>query len=228
CNRTLLIHDGRIAIDGKPKEAIDVYNALALRAQDANPRSFSITGTNDAPTREPIAADGALPDVAASSRAEAPEAGSYSKPEAAITAVRVLHDDKPVDAVISESAVTVVVNARFDAAFADPHVGFQIRDARGEPVFMTHTHGMGIRIGAVGPDDQVEVRFEFRAGIAPGDYSITAGIANAALFDGQFGEALTRVQGAHSFTVLRNLDAIQWAGVCNLAPTCTVRRTPAR
>ena len=223
CDRTLLIHDGRIAVDGKPKEAIDVYNALTLRAQDADPRSFSITGAVDALTREPIAAG----DVDSSLRIEPARAGGYSKPGAAITSVHLLHGGRMVDAVISDSMVTVVVNVRFDAAFGDPHVGFQVRDARGEPVFMTHTLGMGKRIGPVRANDEVEVRFEFRAGIAPGEYSITAGIANDALLEGQFGEALARIQQAHSFTVLRNLDAIQWAGVCNLAPVCTVRRDQA-
>ncbi|HEX6794480.1 MAG TPA: ABC transporter ATP-binding protein [Casimicrobiaceae bacterium] len=237
CDRALLIHDGHVAVDGKPKQAIDLYNALALRAQDADPASLSITGAANGPH---VPAEGETPmwEVAASAhetieddnvdgllRAERSQAGGYSKPGAAITNVRLLHDDKAVEALISESAVTVVVSARFDAAFRDPHIGFQIRDARGEPVFMTHTHGMGIHIGPVRPDDEVEVRFEFHANIAPGDYSVTAGIANDALLDGHFGEPLARIQGARSFTVLRNFDSIHWAGVCNLAPVCSVRRS---
>ncbi|HET8584793.1 MAG TPA: Wzt carbohydrate-binding domain-containing protein, partial [Casimicrobiaceae bacterium] len=150
------------------------------------------------------------------------------KPGAAITAVCVLHDERAVTTLVSESAAAIVVHARFDASFDDPHVGFQIRDARGEPIFMTNTHGMRAAIGPVVAGDDVEVRFELRMAIAPGEYSITAGIANEALLEGQFREALFRAQGVATFTVLRNLDAIEWSGVCNLAPTCVVRRPQVR
>lgn len=259
CDRGLLIHDGRIAIDGKPREAIDVYNALAVRARDPEPASLRIAGAENAyrsqnADRSKLASSSSptsasdVPEERASPPAMAisgtratdsatpdgvdalsppvlyGQAGAYSKPGAAITSVRLLDGDRPVDALVSESTVAVVVNARFDAAFRDPHIGFQVRDARGEPVFMTHTHGMGIDVGRVLPNDEVEVRFEFRASIAPGDYSITAGIANDGMLDGQFRESLTRVQGARTFTVLRNFAGIHWAGICNLAPVCSVQR----
>jgi lipopolysaccharide transport system ATP-binding protein len=248
CDRALLIHGGGIAIDGKPKEAIDLYNALALRARDPNASSLRIAGEapSDAPStvtesETPPAATPARPsnevlsdptDVPA--RADPDRAGAtttigaYAKPGAAITSVSVLDDNRAVTTLVSESAASILVHARFDAPFADPHVGFQIRDARGEPIFMTNTHGMRAAIGPVVAGDDVEVRFELRMAIAPGEYSITAGIANEALLEGQFREALFRAQGVATFTVLRNLDAIEWSGVCNLAPTCVVRRPPVR
>jgi len=249
CDRALLIHGGRVAVDGKPKEAIDLYNALAVRARDPNASVLRIAGDtlSDAPssvTGSPATAPadarelppGEAPphrvDVRApvdADRASATAAvGTYAKPGAAITSVRVLHDNRAVTTLVSESAASIVVHARFDAPFDDPHVGFQIRDARGEPIFMTNTHGMRAPIGSVAAGDEVEVRFDMRVAIAPGEYSITAGIANEALLEGQFREALFRAQGVATFTVLRNLDAIEWSGVCNLAPACSVRRSPVR
>src|SRR4029078_5896787 len=55
CDRALLVHEGSIAIDGKPKEAIDVYNALALRAREADPGSLTIAGVpGDSSAREAV------------------------------------------------------------------------------------------------------------------------------------------------------------------------------
>jgi lipopolysaccharide transport system ATP-binding protein len=244
CERALLIHGGGIAIDGKPKEAIDLYNALALRARDPESSSLRIAGDaqTDTPSSVPVSSVKFRAAIAESNpddvgdqagvppRIHADDAavsapGTYAKPGAAITAVRLLHDERTVTTLVSESAAAIVVHARFDAPFDDPHVGFQIRDARGEPIFMTNTHGMRSPIGPVVAGDDVEVRFELRMAIAPGEYSITAGIANEALPEGQFREALFRAQGVATFTVLRNLDAIEWSGLCNLAPACSVRRS---
>ncbi|MDQ2917533.1 MAG: Wzt carbohydrate-binding domain-containing protein [Pseudomonadota bacterium] len=142
--------------------------------------------------------------------------------------MRLLHENRSVDAFISESVVTIVVHARFETEYADPHVGFQIRNSMGEPIFMTNTHCMGIAVGPVRPNDEASVSFEFRAAIAPGDYSITAGVANDGLIEGQFREALSRIQDVRTFTVLRNVDSIIWSGVYNLAPVCSVERRFAR
>lgn len=238
CDRALLVHGGRIAIDGRPKEAIDLYNALALRAREGDASSMRIAGeapSHAHPAQSPpnLAAhdvENAATSAPArateppSGAAEAPRIGAYAKPGAAITSVRVLQDDHAVTALTGDSVASIVVRARFEAPFDDPHVGFQIRDARGEPIFMTNTHGMRAPIGPVAPGDEVDVRFELRLAIAPGEYSITAGIANRALLEGQFQEALFRVQGVATFTVLRNLDGIEWSGLCNLVPACTIQR----
>ena len=117
-----------------------------------------------------------------------------------------------------------MVKARFETEYDDPHVGFQIRNSRGEAVFMTNTHCMGIRVGSVQPGEEVSVDFRFRAALAPGDYSITAGIANGGLLEGYFREPLSRAQDIRAFTVLRNPESILWAGVYNLAPICSVHR----
>jgi lipopolysaccharide transport system ATP-binding protein len=122
---------------------------------------------------------------------------------------------------------TVRVEARFGQAYADPHVGFQIRNARGEAVFMTNTYCMRQQIGAVSAGEAVRVEFSFKASLAPGDYTITAGVAEGGAGDGDFRQTLTRQQDAGAFTVLRNLDAIVWSGVCNLDPIVEVQRQAA-
>jgi hypothetical protein len=90
---------------------------------------------------------------------------------------------------------------------------------------MTNTHCMRLSVGAVLAGDELAVRFRFRAALAPGDYSITAGVANGGLLEGFFREALYRAQDVRPFTVLRNMDSILWAGAYNLEPVCSVERS---
>lgn len=237
CGRALLINEGRMVADGRPREAIDLYNALTVRAREADSERFDIAGTEKSPVL-------AMPEATTTVRADEPAAhrsdvvhelaalapasrptGSYSRQGAAITTVTLLQDDRTVDAFISESTVTVEITARFDADYDDPHVGFQIRNPRGEAVFMTNTHCMRITIGAVRAGEELRVRFRFRGAFAPGDYSVTAGIANGGLLEGFFREALYRVQDVRPFTVLRNMDSILWAGAYNIEPVCAVARS---
>jgi lipopolysaccharide transport system ATP-binding protein len=138
--------------------------------------------------------------------------------------MELLHEGRPVDAFISESTVTLRITARFEADYDDPHVGFQIRNAHGEPVFMTNTHCMNMPIGAVSPGEELSVRFSFRAALAAGEYSLTAGIANGGLLEGFFREALYRAQDLRAFTVLRNMDSILWSGAYNVDPVCEIER----
>lgn len=233
CDRVLLLHEGRMAIDGSAKEAIDLFNALAIRARERDPRALTIAGD---PWHHPAARidDGGSSSSAGDEAARArivdeiePGTGSFGSEGASILAVRLICEDRDVEAFVSESTVTLEIVVRFDGAYDDPHVGFQIRNARGEAVFMTNTHCMGMRLDAVGPRDEVAVSFRFRAALAPGDYSVTTGIANGGLLEGFFREALSRTQDVRKFTVLKNRSSILWSGTYNIAPVCTVERSVA-
>jgi lipopolysaccharide transport system ATP-binding protein len=89
---------------------------------------------------------------------------------------------------------------------------------------MTNTYCMRQTIGPVRAGESVRAEFSFKASLAPGDYTITAGVAEGGAGDGDFRQTLTRQQDAGAFTVLRNLDAIVWSGVCNLDPICELQR----
>jgi lipopolysaccharide transport system ATP-binding protein len=238
CDRALLINEGRVVADGQPREAIDLLNALTVQAREADGAGLVVAGAAAplhsvsaaetvaiSPENGTTASPGGAVAEEATPASPPSRAGSYSTQRASVTAVAILHHDRPVDAFISESTVTLQISARFDDDYDDPHIGFQIRNARGEPVFMTNTHCMRVSVGAVRAGDELVVRFRFRAALAAGEYSITAGIANGGLLEGFFREALYRAQDVRAFTVLRNMDAIIWSGAYNLDPECFVERT---
>ena len=233
CNRAILISEGRVALDSTPREVIDLYNAHVLRQRDGLaapaapvPAPLPVAAPVAAAVEAPAAGTAGQP-AGAPAPAPAATIGSFAHGGARIEAVGLYVDDQQAATVISDRVATVRVDSRFGADYADPHIGFQIRNARGEAVFMTNTYCMRQRIGPVRAGEAVRAEFSFKAALAPGDYTITAGVAEGGAGDGDFRQTLARQQDAGAFTVLRNLDAIVWSGVCNLDPICELQRQAA-
>ncbi|MCK2127065.1 Wzt carbohydrate-binding domain-containing protein [Thauera aromatica] len=188
-------------LDGPAREAIDLYNALAAQHASHGPAS-AIVGADDQDARP---------------------TGSYGSEQVEIRTVGLYAGGALAHTVVGDAEVTVRVEVVFNAAFQDPHVGFQLRNKRGEAVFMTHTHGMGQAIGPVAPGQCVQVDFSFKAMLAPGDYTVTAGVADTGVPGGAVRSSIARVHDAFGFSVGRNPYGIAWDGLCNLAPACTIR-----
>lgn len=230
CDRAILLNEGRIALDGPSREVIDLYNALALHRRDGQygnmrivenpPPVPPVTGGAD------IAATQTAPETAAAptDALEGAAIGSFATPGVTIRAIDLYTEGRPADTLISENEATVRVQVEFAADYHDPHIGFQIRNSRGEAVFMTNTYCMRRKIGPVKHGENIVAEFSFKAGLAPGDYTITAGVAEGGAGDGDFRQTLARLQDARAFTVLRNMDAIIWSGTYNLDPQCKVGR----
>ncbi|MEI6414557.1 MAG: ABC transporter ATP-binding protein [Pseudomonadota bacterium] len=226
CERAILIEDGRIALDDKPKAVIDLYNARLVQHANLDPAALQVMeeAAADTPHPNPLPQGERGPEGEGCQRVQT--VGSYATAGAGIESVQMLDSGQQiVDSLISGSEVVIRVRIRFAAPYADPHAGFQIRDSRGEAIFMTTTYGMRQSLGLVRAGTVVEVDFFIRhLALAEGQYTLTAGVANEGSHQGEFREALARLQNALAFTVLRNYDAIHWAGVYNLAPQCEIRR----
>jgi len=230
CDRAILLNGGRIALDGPARDVIDLYNALALQRHDgqygnmriveSRPPAPSVTDSVNVATT-PVAAETASPpanELPPANKLIDAAIGSFATPGVTILAIDLYAEGRPADTLISESEATVRVQVEFTGDYPDPHVGFQIRNARGEAVFMTNTYCMRRTIGPVKRGEQIVAEFSFKAGLAPGDYTITAGVAEGGAGDGDFRQTLARLQDARAFTVLRNMDAIIWSGAYNLDP----------
>jgi lipopolysaccharide transport system ATP-binding protein len=221
CDRAILLNEGRIALDGSPRAVIDLYNAHVLRRQEHGGANAQIVEHSAVSSSEEADVPG---EVAAGDTISGAAVGSINSEGAAILAVELLADKRAVSAIVSESLVTVRVTVRFDRDYADPHIGFQIRNARGEAAFMTNTYCMHRTIGSVRAGEKVVAEFSFKIGLSEGEYTITSGVAEGGAGEGEFNQTLARVQDAKAFSILKNLDAILWSGFYNLDPTCTLRR----
>lgn len=197
CDRALLIEGGRLIADGEPRRVIDLYNAAIANRLGTGDLAIETQGQT---------------------------AGSYGRGDVSIERVELLHQGRPVTTLPSDSELTIRVRVRFHTDLQDPHVGFQIRDRRGEAIYMTHTHGLGLAIGPVAAGEVVEVGFTFIARLIPGDYSITAGVADGGQPGGHLSRSLARIHNAAQLTLTRNIHAPHWDGICNLEPRCAIHR----
>jgi lipopolysaccharide transport system ATP-binding protein len=220
CDRAILLNEGRVALDGSTREVIDLYNAHVLNRREVGGEKITIV---ESAAPETLA--GAHQAVGDENGMAAPRAvGSFGGAGAIVRTVDLCVNDRPAGSVISETEATVRIQVQFSEDYHDPHIGFQIRNARGEAIFMTNTYCMRRSIGPVKRNDVVMAEFAFKVGLAAGEYTITAGVAESGFGDGEFNQTLARVQDATAFTVLRNMDAIIWTGVYNLDPTCKLHR----
>ncbi|NEX21829.1 ABC transporter ATP-binding protein [Thiorhodococcus mannitoliphagus] len=203
CDRAVFIDGGRIRRDGPPREVIDIYNAHVANR----------LGSGDL-------------EIAAGERGQS--AGSYGRGDCTVDHVEILYQDQPVHTLISDSEMTVRIQVAFHRSVTDPHVGMQVRDRRGEAIYMTHTHGLGLRVGPSANGDRVEVSFSFRASLIPGDYTVTAGVADGGLPGGHVRTSLVRRHDAARFTVTEDVRGPRWDGICNLSPSCAIERFARR
>jgi lipopolysaccharide transport system ATP-binding protein len=207
CDRAVLLNRGRLELLGTPKEVIDLYNghlAVASNPSESDEQKAEVQ-------------------VAISEEYEE-KVGSYISDGVAIEHVLVLCGTQVVKTVVSDSQVTFRVCVRFYSAYRDPHIGFQIRNSRGEALYMSTTAGLGCAIGPVDSGDCVRADFVFRMALAEGDYTVTSGVADGAILDGGFRTSLTRLQDAAAITVVRNVGGDHWAGIINLSPICAIHR----
>jgi lipopolysaccharide transport system ATP-binding protein len=220
CTRAILIDGGKILLDDKPKSVIDLYNAKLVQQTSNESGMLKIVEQVKNASSSNIKNE----EISIDHSQDMATCGSYFIEDVRIESVKLLLDGKEVQSFISEKNVMIRIRVAFDKAYSDPHVGFQIRNSRGEVVFMTNTFCMNHKIGPVVQGDLVEVAFLFKAALSEGQYTITAGVANEGIIDGQFKQSLVRFQDILSFSVLRNLDSILWSGVYNFNPECKIRR----
>ena len=219
CERAVLLNEGRVAIDGAPREVIDLYNAQVVAkstvadtgaaVKGGESLSISGDGTDDDPDDTPD-----LPNTA----------GSYAVGGVRLVSVTVMQQEQPVATVIAGKPMTARVRTEFLKAIADPHVGLQVRDAWGNVLYRAHTHGLGMTIGAAREGDAVEVDFTFLPNLMPGDYTLTVGLGAEGKPGGVIKQPLFRHQDIASFTLMRAPDDDFWDGLVNLQPQVACRR----
>ena len=204
CTRAIFVEKGEIRLDGTPREAIDLYQARVVeRGQQEHAAELQVVD-----------------------RARA--AGSYTTDAVRLESVDILDaTGHRAEAFRGDEDMTVRVTVDFDREVDDPHIGFQIRDRMGQAVFMTTTHGLRATVGRVRRGERCVASFRLQPAIAPGQYTVTAGVANRGRFDGSFDEALLRHQDVAAFTVIQPPGDVRWAGVANLKPEFRVQVRPS-
>jgi lipopolysaccharide transport system ATP-binding protein len=219
CNRSVLMESGKIILDSKPKQVLDLYEAKLLRKRDDQPDSFEIQLLSE--ESNSMISDNIDSEVFNSSIDEV----VINSPEVSVSFVKILNEDgRDVKSLISEELLQISVGLLFKESFADPHVGFKIRNRTGEVVFETNTFCMGTTIGSVSSGSFLEVNFNLKVPLYEGEYTISLGVADSAYGDGQFKRTLVYAHNISDLKVFKNKESIHWTGVVNLYPTVSIHR----
>ena len=219
CDRAVLLSEGRVAIDGAPRAVIDLYNAQIVARSTG--LGVKVISSEASPGQEPAKSD------AGAGNAEPARTGSYTAGAARLDSVAILQNDQPAAAVLADVPITVRVGVGFIESLEDPHVGLQVRDARGEVLYRAHSHGLGVSLGDVNAGEALEVDFTFTAPLMPGDYTLTVGVGAGGKPGGAMEHSLLRHQDVASFSLIRASGDSYWDGVVNLQPQVVCRRRAA-
>jgi lipopolysaccharide transport system ATP-binding protein len=235
CDRALLLRDGGIVADGEPRTVIDLYNAQVV-AKTSGQGLTVVAETQPIDDGDGAAATGAasegetlasLMDGSSVPSSAELTVGSYIEGSVTLTSVAVSQHGRAASAVVADKPMAVCARFVFAGDVEDPHVGLQVRDARGDVMYRSHTHGLGHTVGKSVAGEVLEVCFEFEARLLPGDYTLTLGMGAGGKVGGTLERALLRHQDIASFTVLRSADDDFWDGRVNLQPSVTHRRLAA-
>lgn len=202
CNRAIMIENGVIAMEGEPKKVVDYFEGTVLH--DLHQGQSEVTVDQSIGT------------------------ATTTTGEINLEWVK-LQDDQgnELNSVISEQAVTVSFAVSANRDIASPHYGMAIRDRYGRSAFETNTYCMGRSPAPLtAASGSTTVSFRFVCNLAPGDYSVSIGVANEGFDRGSFKEYLLVRHEALVLRVQVNDEAIIYAGITNLDPICSLNHMP--
>ncbi|MBU0538663.1 MAG: ABC transporter ATP-binding protein [Gammaproteobacteria bacterium] len=154
CDRAILLKSGRLAMEGKPEEVMDYYNAVLAERENQT-------------VRQSIAEEGRIQTVSGSG-------------EASIVDVSVLNEQGESLKVVEVGAlVTLRVRAKINKALDKLVLGFMIKDRLGQPIFGTNTHHMRQTLSDCRGGECVDFKFAFRANLGPGSYSVAVALTGS-------------------------------------------------
>lgn len=212
CSRAVLMESGKLVLDDKPRQVIDLYQAKLLKKRDTHSETLEIKkipeSNSSLSTKKEVNSKNNLGEIV------------INHAEVSVKFIKLLNEsDQEIESIVSEDLLQLSIGLLFADSFEDPHIGFKIRDRTGSVIFETNTFCMGEEIGQVNSGTLLESRFKFYVPLIEGEYTITVGVADGGFGEGQFKRTLIY---AHNFTVLKvlkNRDSIVWSGVVNLQPS---------
>lgn len=213
CDRAILLSNGRLTLNDTPQVVIDFYNAITSAVRPKQDAISEDTGSEEADLDIPL-----LQPESENCQSVWRHSGVRFK------SISTLQEGREVNVVFCGRYIILRLDMIFTQTFDDPHIGFRIHNNRGEPAFMTTTMAMKRIIGPVVQEDRLRVEFGVQVNLAPGEYTLTFGVANGAIGD-MFREQLARLMHISKITVINDPNGIKWDGHAFVHPTLTVHRT---
>ncbi|EOG9062966.1 ABC transporter ATP-binding protein [Vibrio fluvialis] len=193
CDHAVLLYDGGVLDYGEPKSVIQIYEKLM-------DRYISKDSIISHEFKDPI------------------------QKRVDLLSVELLNEEGvETNSIISGKYLTIkYVYIAFED-FSDPHYGIRITDRFGISVFETNTYCMKKKSISLEKGQKVEVYFEVRVNLVPGNYNIDTAIVNDGYNGRFFKEYLSMNNSVKSFSVFENDDDIVFGGLVNLTPSVHIQ-----
>ncbi|MBP9219594.1 MAG: ABC transporter ATP-binding protein [Sterolibacterium sp.] len=152
CDRALLLHAGRLILQGAPLAVLDYYNALLADQEHQL-------------IRQEARADGTLQTVSGSG-------------EVQVTSVRLVDEQgNAQDSFEVGSSVTLELQVHARQAVPRLVLGFLIKDRLGQAIYGINTHRLEQAIEQVAAGETLRYRFSFSLDLGPGSYSVSTSLS---------------------------------------------------
>lgn len=154
CDRAILLRSGKLAMEGKPEEVMDYYNAMLAEKENANT------------VRQETSSDGRIKTVSGTGQATVAE-------------IKILNaNGDPVEVIDVGAPVTLSVKVRVSAAIPRLVLGYMIKDRLGQTVFGTNTHHLQRAELDLVEGDELVYNFGCEMSVGPGSYSIATALVS--------------------------------------------------
>lgn len=151
CDRAILLNSGRLAMEGKPEDVMDYYNAMLADKDNQNIKQTPL-------------ANGKIQTVSGSG-------------EVLLDMVELLNaNDEPVDVINIGDILNIRVRYTPQEAIENLTVGFMIKDRLGQPVFGTNTHHLNHDIETCHANHVQQCVFTLPVNIGVGSYSVAVAL----------------------------------------------------
>ncbi|MBD8595457.1 ABC transporter ATP-binding protein [Pseudomonas sp. CFBP 8758] len=153
CDRAILLSKGAIAIEGKPEEVMDFYNALLADHQNQE-------------VKQEVSSEGITQTISGTGEATVERIGVYNK------------EGKPIEAVDVGQSVTLRVSVLVKKDIPRLIFGYGIKDRLGQVVYGTNTDLKKQPIEDVKAGSRYVFDISFVANLGPGSYSIQTALVS--------------------------------------------------
>ncbi len=153
CDRAILLSKGAIAIEGKPEEVMDFYNALLADHQNQE-------------VKQEVSSEGITQTISGTGEATVERIGIYN------------NEGKPIEAVDVGQSITLRVSVLVKKDIPRLIFGYGIKDRLGQVVYGTNTDLKKQPIEDVKAGSRYVFDISFDANLGPGSYSIQTALVS--------------------------------------------------
>jgi lipopolysaccharide transport system ATP-binding protein len=151
CDRAILLNSGRLAMEGKPEDVMDYYNAMLADKDNQNIKQTPL-------------ANGKIQTVSGSG-------------EVLLDRVELLNASfEPVDIINIGDMLNIRVRYTPQEFIESLTIGFMIKDRLGQPVFGTNTHHLKYAVESCSANLAQQCLFAFPVNMGVGSYSVAVAL----------------------------------------------------